>query len=178
MRRFASTPIAALMLLLLLSGCAQCHRPTVTGDGDHGGQKKVALVPPKGTPKQPVGMTALTVRSGPEPFTKQDVSNYFQTNNLPRNSTASTDFRVDTIEFITSNDVTARLEGVSTGLPASARVGFVTLSGTFVFTGPVEARSPTFSRAYAVFDAASGNLLMVGSPERRQGAASERMISM
>jgi hypothetical protein len=145
----------------LMTCCTRYHR---YGGDDNGRQEKKALHIPKETPKRPEGMQALTVRGTPnEPFTKQDVIDYFKTHNLPRNATTTADFRVDTLEFLSSGEVTARLQGVATGLPDADRVGLVTLSGTFIFTGPPKSRPATFKRAYAVFDARTGNLLMVGT---------------
>jgi hypothetical protein len=70
---------------------------------------------------------------------------------------------VDTLEFLTNDEVTARLNGVSPGLADGDRIGFATLSGQFVFTGPRGSTPARFTRAYAAFDARTGNLLMIGS---------------
>ena len=158
--------IAILVLtgaLALLMGCH--HRD----DDDR--QKKVALHPPSGTPKRPQGMTALTVNSGAaQPFTKADVIAYFKTHNLPKNSASVNQIQVDTLDFLTSKDVSQRLQGVATGLAENDKVGFVTLTGTFIFTGPgTDSKVAKFNRAYAVFDAATGNLLMIGTLEQRGG---------
>lgn len=151
------TVVSYLLLLSSVGFMAGCR------DRD-GGQKKKALHLPAGTPKRPQGMAALVVNTGAaEPFTRQDVITYFQTHNLPRNSGSLSQFQVDTLEFLTSKEATDRLQGVSTGLSDGDRVGFVTLTGTFVFTGPPKAKPATVNRAYAVFDATTGNLLMVGS---------------
>jgi hypothetical protein len=160
-----------LSMLLVIAGLglfAGCHHDRdEKGENEKGEQKKLALHPPTGTPKRPQGMTALTIKPGAEPFSKQDVVAYFQTHNFPKNVGSVAQFQVDTLEFITSKDVSQRLHGVSTGLEDNARVGFVTLTGTFIFTGPGSNRkSATFNRAYAVFDAANGNLLMVGTLEQ------------
>lgn len=154
--------VALFGVLALFATCSRCHTGGYQG-GEGYGQKKMELKPPpEGAGKRPVGLPALTVRSGPEPFTRQDVVDYFKTHNLPKNATTTTDFAVESLEFITSKEVTARLDGVTTGLADADRVGFVTLRGTFVFTGP-KTSSGRFGRAYAVFDAGSGNLLMIGS---------------
>ena len=145
--------------LCVLTGCRSCKQ---------GKQEKIALKPPTGPPKRPQGMTALTVTSAPEPFKKLDVEAYFKTHNIPRNSGPANLLRVDSLEFITSRDVTARLQGVSTGLTDTERVAFAVLSGQIVFTGPKTSKAARFDRAYAVFDAANGNLLMVGSLATQQ----------
>ncbi len=133
---------------------------------DHGEQKKVALHIPKDPPKRPQGSAALTVKSGVEPFNKADVTAYFKTHNLPMNFTATTDFTVESLEFLTNKEVMTRLNGASPGLAENDKIGFVVLKGLFIFTGPPSGKSARFTRAYAAFDAATGNLLMIGTLEQ------------
>jgi hypothetical protein len=159
MRRTLHTSLLLFAGLGLLAGC---HHE---GDDGHGGQKKIALNPPSGPAKRPQGTAALTVKFGPQPFTKADVVTYFQSHNLPKNSGSLSQLHVDSLEFLTSKEVNARLQGVSTGLADADRIGFATLTGTFIFTGPGKGKPAKFNRAYAAFDAASGNLLMVGTLE-------------
>ena len=66
---------------------------------------------------------------------------------------------------MTSKAVTDRLRGASPGVGDEDMVGFVTLRGVFVFTGPPPGKPVRFTRAYAVFDATTGNLLMTGTLE-------------
>jgi hypothetical protein len=121
-------------------------------------------LPPPGIPNRPQGTPALPVNpQGAQPFTKQDVINYFSTHNLPKNSGSLSQFAVDSLQFLTSKDVTTLLHGVTTGLLDDEVVGFVTLFGNFIFTGPAGTRPVQFARAYAVFDSITGNLLMVGT---------------
>jgi len=165
MHRIALSMLLVIASLGLLAGCR--HDRDEKGENEKGEQKKLALHLPTGTPKRPQGMTALTVKPGAEPFSKPDVVAYFQAHNFPKNVGTVGQFHVDTLEFISSKDVTQRLQGVSTGLEDTARLGFVGLSGTFIFTGPGSSRKPViFNRAYAVFDAANGNLMMVGTLEQ------------
>jgi hypothetical protein len=154
--------LIAALVVIVLAGLAWLTWTTYFGPGE---QKKLALVPPKGTPLAPVGMKALEVKPGPEPFTREDVSRYFQTHNLPRNRGSNADIQVEQLEFLSAGEVRSRLQGVLSGLPEDARVGFVTLRGTIIFTGPPSAdRKPaTFERAYALFSAVTGSLLMVGT---------------
>ena len=152
---------AKLFVLLLLPVAAW-----ISGCHDDHEQKKIALHIPKDPPKRPQGSVALTAKAGPEPFTKADVTTYFKTHNLPMNSTTTADFTVDTLEFLTNKDVTARLNGASPGLADNDKIGFVTLKGLFVFTGPPSGKPARFTRAYAAFDAATGNLLMIGTLEQ------------
>ena len=142
-------------MLGMLATVSGCHR--------HHEQEKIALKLPEGTPKRPQGSPALTVNPGaPEPFTLSDVVNYFKTHNLPKNGTDLTQFQASSLEFLTSEEVSQRLGGEPTGLADNDKIGFVTLTGQFTFTGPSGA-SGRFTRAYAAFDAATGNLLMIGT---------------
>jgi hypothetical protein len=70
---------------------------------------------------------------------------------------------VENLEFITAREVTARLQGASTGLPDDHRVAFATIRGPIYFTGPRNLKPVAFDTAYALFDAATGNLLMSGT---------------
>jgi hypothetical protein len=158
MRKISITGLALLAGLGLIAGCRDKDH-----DHDHGGQEKVALHLPPGNPNRPQGLAALTAKSGAQPFTKADVATYFKTHNLPMNSGPISQIKVDSVEFITSKEVSARLQGVSTGLAENDLIGYVTLTGTFIFTGPPKAKAATFNRAYAAFAAANGNLLMVGT---------------
>jgi hypothetical protein len=74
--------IAALVVIVLAGLTWLTWAQGTSGPGE---QNKLSLVPPKGTPLPPVGMKALDVKPGPEPFTREDVSGYFRTHNLPRN---------------------------------------------------------------------------------------------
>jgi hypothetical protein len=156
-----------LVTLILLGGLAWmvgCHHA-----GDHGEGKKIALHIPKKPPKWPQGSAALTVKPGAaEPFSKQDVADYFKTHNLPMNATSTSEFTVESLEFLTDKEVTTRLHGASTGLAENAKIGFATLKGLFIFTGPRQARPVRFTRTYAAFDATTGNLLMIGTLEQEE----------
>jgi hypothetical protein len=134
-----------------------------------GEQEKMALYLPKGPSKRPQGMNALVVRVGSaQPFTTQDVVNYFKTHNLPMNMSSTGQFQVESVEFLTDRQVSERLGGASPGLTADEKVAVATLRGSFVFTGPSGGGPARFSRAYAVFDAKTGNLLMIGTLEQQQ----------
>lgn len=150
-------PILSILLALMSAGCSTCNR-----DG-----KGAALPMPVGTPHRPMGMSAVTVQPGATPpFTKDDVAAFIKANNLPRNMGPKEALQVDSLEFIPSAEVTRRLQGASTGLAEAEMVGFATISGGLIFTGPgPDAKAARFERGYAAFDAASGNLLMVGTLE-------------
>lgn len=154
------TKLIVLLLLSAVGWTAGCR-----DDDDHDKQKKVALHIPKDAPKRPQGSPALTVKPGAEPFNKSDVTNYFKTHNLPMNFTTTNDFTVESLEFLTNKEITARLKGASPGLAENDKIGFAILKGLFIFTGPPSTKPVRFTRAYAAFEAATGNLLMVGTLE-------------
>jgi hypothetical protein len=155
MHRAIWTAILVTGIVGLLAGCDR-----------HPKQEEKALQLPQGTPKRPIGFSALKVTPGaPEPFTKSDVANYFAEHNLPLNRGPKTDFQVADLEFLTSKQASDRLAGEQTGLEDDHPVGFATLTGKFVFSGPPNAKTATFSKAYALFDATTGNLLMDGTLE-------------
>jgi hypothetical protein len=161
-------PTAAILLLvgMLLGSLVGCHHDEGGGQ-DNDPHKKRALNPPKEPGKRPQGMQALAVKQGAaQPFTKQDVINYFKTHNLALSSGPMDQIKVESLEFITSAEVTKRLQGAPTGLKDGEPIGFVTLSGIFVFSEPPKAKPVIFRKAYAAFDAVSGNLLMDGSLDR------------
>lgn len=163
-------PMAAILLLagILLGSLAGCHHEEGDKDKDQDdAHKKRALSPPKEPGKRPQGMQALTVKKGAaQPFTKADVVAYFKTHNLALSSGPMNQIKVESLEFITSAEVTKRLQGASTGLKDEEPIGFVTLTGLFMFSEPPKAKPVVFTRAYAAFDAGSGNLLMDGSLDR------------
>lgn len=128
-------------------------------------EAKKALPLPKGPAKAPAGVAALSVRPGAaEPFGVEDVSAYVHSHRLFKNTGPTADIAVERLEFITAGAVRDRLSGATTGLPDNTRLAFATLRGTFVFAGPPpKAKIATFDRAYALFSASSGNLLMFGT---------------
>jgi len=164
MERMSVMNTKSVGILLLLGGLgfvAGCHRPQPN-------EEKIAMKPPQGTPKRPQGSAALTVHPGAaQPFTLQDVVNYFKTHNLPKNGGDLSQIQASSLEFLTSKEVSQRLQGEPTGVDDNDKIGFVTLTGQFVFTGP-SGQSARFNQAYAAFDAATGNLLMIGTLGQQQ----------
>jgi hypothetical protein len=151
----------SLLLLLGLGMTAACHR-------EHPEGERIAMKLPQGTPKRPQGSSALTVNPGAsQPFSRQDVVDYFKTHNLPKNGGDLSQIQVSSLEFLTSKEVSRRLDGEPTGLDDNEKIGFVILTGQFLFTGP-PGRSARFNQAYAAFDAVTGNLLMIGTLSDKQ----------
>jgi hypothetical protein len=153
--------LATVPALALLLGLPACDRHEKSHEGQTK-QKKMALKLPEGTPNKPTGMAALDMSNAAGAFSASALTAYFKTHNLPMNMGNAADIHVDNVEFMTDHELGARLDGVSTGLGADAKVVLVSLSGLFVFTGPPKSRIARFSHAYAVFDAATGNLMLAG----------------
>jgi hypothetical protein len=151
-------PIRCTVVCLLLAtgGAALVHAG--------GQQPSGGIAVPAETPRRPVGVKALNVTPGAEPpFTHEDVAAYFQGHDLPRNLAPREQLSLASLELLTAAEVTGRLGGARTGLKDDERVGFAVLEGTLVFSGPPGGPPAQFSRGYAVFDAATGNLLMFGT---------------
>jgi hypothetical protein len=146
----------SLVAVAALSGAFAC-KPT------HRPENAVQMKMPEGTPKRPQGMQGVAVKPGPEPFTKADVTDFLRTHRLAKSVGDISQLQVESLEFITAREVTARLQGASTGLPDDHRVAFATIRGPVYFTGPRDIKPVAFDTAYALFDAATGNLLMNGT---------------
>ena len=122
------------------------------------------VIVPKAAPQQPSGIPAIPAIPGKNPaFSKDDVVKYFQANNLPKNLGPLQDIHVVSVEFITSQDVSKRLQDEPTGFPDSYSMCYVTLSGKFIFADPQKGNQRVFDHAFAVFDSTTGNLLLAGT---------------
>lgn len=150
--------LCLLAMCLAASGCDSC--------GSHHPQGAVEMKMPTGTPQRPKGMKALEVKPGPEPFSKDDITQFIHTHRLAKSIGDPSQLQVESLEFMTAKDASARLQNVHTGLPDDARVGFAVIRGPIYFTGPAQSKPVAFDRAYALFDASSGNLLMSGTLEK------------
>ncbi len=159
MRKTVLAFYLGIIVVFTLVGCAST--PT------NGGTPKLKLALPAGTPQQPVGVKAITPTSDGIPaFTKEDVIKYVKTHNIPFNATPLSDITDVQVSFITSKEVNDLLNRQNTHIPDNYLLCFVTLTGKFIFPGPptVDGKtlSATYQRAFEVFDAKTGNLLMGG----------------
>jgi hypothetical protein len=150
-----------IFVVFILVGCG--NTPPTT----YSGTPKLKLALPAGTPQQPVGVKAITPTSNDVPaFTKDDVIKYVKTHNIPFNVAPLSDITDVQVSFITSKEVNARLNRQNTHIPDNYLLCFVTLTGKFIFPGPPtvdgKTSSATYQRAFEVFDAKTGNLLMGG----------------
>lgn len=155
-----SRQIVLISLVALLAGgtaCDSCRHAPVGA---------VQLKLPTETPQRPQGMKALDVKPGAEPFSQADVTQYVQTHRLAKSVGDLSQLQVESLQFITAREVSGRLQNVSTGLPDDQRVAFAVIKGPLYFSGPAPGKPVAFERAYALFDAQTGNLLMSGTLER------------
>jgi hypothetical protein len=150
--------LCLLALCLAASGCDSC--------GGRRPQGAVEMKMPTGTPQRPKGIKALEVKPGAEPFSKDDVAQFIRTHRMAKSVGDPSQLQVESLEFMTAKEATARLQNVHTGLPDDARVGFVIIRGPVYFTGPPSSKPVAFDRAYALFDATTVNLIMSGSLEK------------
>jgi hypothetical protein len=100
----------------------------------------------------PAGSSAAT-------FTTDDVRQYVLSHPVWM-ATTTGPVTVAQITFMTSGALSVQLNGESIGRPDTALVCYAELHGVFSFPGP--ATNTTAHTAYEVFDAQTGNLIMVG----------------
>jgi hypothetical protein len=157
--------LSAVPVLVLLAGLAASDSRAKPEGGITGlVQKPLALKLPDGKPMRPTGMAALDISGGSaNAYSIEAIQKFLSTHNLPRNSGPSGDIHVVRVEILADRDVSARLDGESTGLGANAKVVLATLSGRFIFNGPRGSYPAEAKYAFAAFDYTSGNLMMIGA---------------
>ena len=96
-------------------------------------------------------------------FTRDDVFQYFHEHGFSGMRFGSVGTPTITqILFVTSYAACELMQGESVGVPNDALVCYVELSGEFEFGSPFSNRTTTLHRGDAVFDARTGNLLVMG----------------
>jgi hypothetical protein len=93
-------------------------------------------------------------------FTSTDAAQWVGSHAIPH-TLISTKPVVSTVVFITSQEASTRLHGESIGIPYSSLVCYVTFHGSFTVPGPANSKVATFSNGAEIFDAQTGNLLLV-----------------
>jgi hypothetical protein len=128
------------------------------------------LTPPAydpGPPKPPFGVPGVAVTNpGEVPgYTASEVEVYVRTHPLPR-SLPDSHVGTVTVSFLFAGDVSILLEGTDIGRPPNVVVCYVEMSGTFYVAAPPKPGQPnatlTLTHGFAVFDAATGKLLLSG----------------
>jgi hypothetical protein len=108
----------------------------------------------------PTGRSAIKpTLSGVPSFSLNDARTYAESGRIPIG--VARNVHATDAKFLTSAEVSQRLDGATTGLADDAPLCFVEMQGDFTFAGPSGA-TPHFTRAFEVFDAKSGNLLLSG----------------
>jgi len=113
-------------------------------------------------PTAPSGSAAITPHlAGIPAFTIDDARRFVTTH--PQSLGLRRDYSrsATRVEFLTSQQVSERLHGASTGFPADRLLCYVELQGTFTFSGP-EGTHVTYPRRFFIFDAQTGHLVING----------------
>jgi hypothetical protein len=123
------------------------------------------LLPPPSArltqPTVPQGIPAIAAKtSGTPSFTGQDARNYAQLKLHPYRDLAAAPPKLQSVSFVTSGTIGSQLS-LTTGLPDSALVCVITETGHFIVHGP-PGSTMIGSTGYRIFDAHTGNLLIVG----------------
>ncbi len=114
------------------------------------------------TPSSSLGIPAIIPRTNTSPaFTVEDAVQYVNTHPMPRAFIPTSRPTIVKTAFLTSREVSALLNGESTGLPDNTLLCYVELHGTFTFPGP-SGTTVTYQTGIEVFDAHTGNFLISG----------------
>ena len=114
-------------------------------------------------PGSETGMPAITPgskNSTGATYGSADAAQYVRSHHIPRTFSPSTKPIVDTVRFLTSQEVSQLFNGEPLGVPDGTLVCMVEFHGTFLTLGP-NGKTGTFQNGAEVFDAQTGNLLLV-----------------
>ena len=114
---------------------------------------------PGATGQPATGMTAIRPK-GNALISEAQVRDYVSSHPMP-GALRTTDANIQSINFMTSQQLRPTLHSANLGLADDAPVCLVILNGKFEFPGP-PGQTPTFSIGVEVFDARTGNLLQHG----------------
>jgi hypothetical protein len=120
---------------------------------------------PAGTPQRPRGLPALEPSAQGVVLNVDKVKKFIASHNLPHNLGSADDIQVTSVETLDVDKVKQRVGIDTTGFKGNERVGLAMLGGRVVFGGPPPDEPMVYTRAYVVFDALTGNLLMLGTLE-------------
>ena len=148
----------ALMLGWLTALSVGDAQETRGGPSDQG----IRNVPQPLPPTPPLGSPAIrTTIAGTPAFTLEDAKQYVATHPLPMAAGRDAKPVITRAEFVTSQTVSERLNGITTGFPPNHLLCYVELQGPFTFSGPRGAKV-TYNRGVLIFDANTGNLVIGG----------------
>ena len=119
------------------------------------------LAPASGSPGIPAIIPGKKNSTGAT-YTSADATQFVSTHRALHTHGSSTKPIVDTVNFLMSQQVSQLFNGESLGVPGGTLVCMVEFHGTFLVAGPGSARKVgTFHHGAEVFDALTGNLLLV-----------------
>lgn len=149
--------VVVLMATTVIGSCGSDRRPPQ--------EKSTPILPKLGVklpPSSPVGTRAITALTGATPaFTTADVERYVATHPLLPGVSGRVKPTVTKIEFVSSAEASNRLAGETTGFPDDHLLCYVELQGPVTFSGP-NGTKVTYPRGVLIFDAQSGNLVILG----------------
>lgn len=115
----------------------------------------------------PIGLPAVKPHlKGLHTFTVQDAVRWVRTHPLPK--ALGEKLATAKGRFVTEAAV-RKLVGDGTGLPSRTSLCYLELTGRLFYAGPPGTKVVRFERAFAVFNARTGNLLLAGGLGRRSG---------
>jgi hypothetical protein len=146
----------ALSSLILLGGCQEAPTTSIASPSAEEAIKRAQA----GPHQLATGRVAIKPSlSGTPAFRPEEARAYAESGRIPIG--VAHNVHATAVSFITSGEVSKRLDGASTGFPDDTALCFVEMQGEFTFSGP-KGSAPRYERAFEVFDAKSGNLLMAG----------------
>jgi hypothetical protein len=152
-KHFASLAFAALLLV----SCREGGKPPAEQVPSY---QDIIARAQKGPHATPTGRSAITPSlPGVPSFRAEDARAYAESGRIPVG--VARNVHATEVKFLTSAEVSQRLDGANTGFPAETPMCYVEMQGDFTFTGP-KGSDPHYDRAFEVFDAKSGNLLLAG----------------
>lgn len=119
--------------------------------------------PPSSSLGVPAIQPHIAQVNGPT-YTISDARNYVNTHLLPSRLGPQGKAVIVKAAFLQSQQVSALMQGESTGVPNGTLLCYVELHGTFAIHVPGQsAKVVTYHTAMEVFDAQTGNLLIIGA---------------
>jgi hypothetical protein len=160
--RALMSAIGAVVVIVLVAVAAywsnrQTGAPTYANAGN---MQPAPPIPVPANLARPEGSPAIKVdKTAAAPFGEDDVRQFIAAH--PMQTSDGRPATISRIQFIPSREVSSLLDGARTGVPDDDPLCLVEFAGHFTFYGPRGAQR-TYQHGYEVFDARTGNFLMVG----------------
>jgi hypothetical protein len=161
MSRLAIIPICLVQIAGLVLAVSGCAAQEMRG-GPPERPPPIRNLPQNLPPSIPTGSPAIAPRTAGTPaFTVDDAKAYVATHHIPMGIGREGKPEIIRAEFLSSREVSNRLNGATTGFPDNYPLCYVELQGPFTFSGPQGAKV-TYNRGVLIFDAHTGNLVIGG----------------